>query len=110
MFGSSFGSSEWGSFGFIRRVVKRVIALVGDPSSHGGVIVTSNQDGKFVVGGIPVAVNGALHDCPVIGHGTTSITAVTVKTYCNGKLILTKGAVAGCGAIILPSNRGVFVE
>jgi uncharacterized Zn-binding protein involved in type VI secretion len=86
------------------------IALLGDPSNHGGTIISSNQDGKFVVEGVVVAANGALHSCPLEGHGTTPITAVTTRSYVNGKLILTENAVAGCGALIQPPNRGVSVE
>jgi len=86
------------------------IACVGDISNHGGVITTSNQDGSFLVGGIEVAVNGALHSCPIDDHGVTSIIAIVNKTKLNGKLIITEGAVAGCGAIIQPSDRGVYVE
>lgn len=63
----------------------------------------------------PVVVNGALHSCPQYygggsPHGVTAITAVTTKSYCNGKLIVTYGAVAGCGAIITPADRQVHVE
>jgi uncharacterized Zn-binding protein involved in type VI secretion len=86
----------------------KLIALLGDSSSHGGTIITSNQDGTFDVGGTEVAVNGALHSCP--SHGVTSITAITIKSFQNGKLILTTGAIAGCGAIIQPPDRGVIVE
>jgi uncharacterized Zn-binding protein involved in type VI secretion len=86
------------------------IALKGDSSSHGGSIITSNQDGSFDVGGTEVAVNGAQHSCPLDGHGTTSITAITTKSKCNGKLILTENAVAGCGALITPPDRNVYVE
>jgi len=86
------------------------IALLGDRSSHQGTIITTNQDGRFKVSGNEVAVNGALHSCPLPGHGITQITAVTVISFCNGKLILTKGAVAGCGAVISPPDRNVYVE
>lgn len=86
----------------------KLIAVVGDASDHGGTIITSNQDGSLTVNGIEVAVEGAQHDCPI--HGTTSVSAVTIKTYHNGKLILTDGAIAECGAIIAPVNRNVFVE
>jgi uncharacterized Zn-binding protein involved in type VI secretion len=88
----------------------RKVALLGDPSDHGGVVITHNQDGSFTVGGIAVAVEGALHSCPIIGHGTTLITAVTTKTKCNGKLVLTTDAVAGCGAKLIPSDRNVNIE
>jgi len=86
------------------------IALLGDSSSHGGSIISSNQDGTFKVGGVEVAINGAQHYCPITNHGTTSITAVTIKSFHNGKLILTEGAVAGCGAVISPPDRNVYVE
>ena len=108
----SFGKVLFGSFEFIRRVISkgRRIAAVGDGSSHGGSIVSSNQDGTLKVGGVEVAVEGAQHSCPIEHHGVTLITAVTIKSYQNGKLILTEGAVAGCGAKLSPPWRGVTVE
>ena len=90
--------------------MSKKVALLGDTSSHGGTIITSNQDGAFKVAGIPVAVNGALHSCPIPGHGITVVTSVTIKSYYNGKLIVTEGARAACGAIIQPLDRKVRVE
>jgi uncharacterized Zn-binding protein involved in type VI secretion len=86
------------------------VAVVGDGSSHGGSIITSGQDGTLTVGGQQVAVQGALHSCPLDGHGVTSITSVTTKSYHNGKLIVTENAVAGCGAVIQPTDRKTYVE
>jgi len=86
------------------------IAVLGDTSSHGGTIISTNQDGTFKVAGVVVAVNGAQHSCPITGHGITPIVAVTIKSYHNGKLIITEGARAGCGAIIQPPDRKVEVE
>jgi uncharacterized Zn-binding protein involved in type VI secretion len=93
----------------------KTISLLGDKSDHGGTIVESGQgDNKFIVNGIPVAVEGALHSCPILWptpHGTTPIKAITIKSVKNGKLIVTQGAKAECGAIILPvPGRNVFVE
>jgi len=90
--------------------MSKKITLVGDGSSHGGSVVSSGQNGTLKVGGTEVAVEGALHSCPQNGHGTTSISAVTTKSYHNGKLILTEGAVAGCGAVIISPDRKVHVE
>ena len=111
MFGT-FGSQEFGAPWFIPTSVSvgGIIALLGDASTHGGVIITSGQDGKFQVGGIAVAVDGALHSCPITVHGITSVSAITTKSFDNGKLILTEGAIAGCGAIISPVDRSVYVE
>ena len=105
----SFGSVMFGSTEFLFEPLVGVggnIALLGDSSSHGGIITMANQDGTFDVGGVDVAVDGASHSCPLDGHGVTVITAATVKSYHNGKLILTENAVAGCGAVITPSSRG----
>lgn len=86
------------------------IACIGDSSSHGGTIISSGQDGNGTAKGQIIAVQGAMHSCPIHGHGTTPITVITTKTKYNGKLIVTEGAVAGCGATITPTDRGVEVE
>lgn len=88
----------------------RRIGCLGDPSSHGGVIISTNADGSCHAGGTDVAVHGANHSCPLREHGITPISAIVNKTKHNGKLVLTQDAVAGCGAKIIPPNRGVFVE
>jgi len=108
----SFGNSEFGSTEFLRtkKAIGGAIALLGDVSSHGGTVITSGQDNSLLaVGGI-VAVEGALHECVIVGHGVTSIIATTVKTFHNGKLILTNGAKAGCGALIKTPSRNVLIE
>jgi uncharacterized Zn-binding protein involved in type VI secretion len=109
----NFGASQFGSTQFAIPELPGLggkIALLGDPSSHGGVIITTNQDGTFKTAGIAVAVDGALHSCPIAGHGVTPIRAVTTKSFHNGKLIVTENAIAGCGALIQPADRKVEVE
>jgi len=86
------------------------IACLGDPSSHGGSIITSGQTGAKKTGGVAIAVQGATHSCPIPYHGTTPITPITVKSKIEGKLIITAGAIAGCGATIQPISRLVKVE
>lgn len=88
----------------------KLIVCIGDKSNHGGTVASHNQDGTLRAAGELVAVENAEHTCPIKGHGTTLITAVTVKSYHNGKLILTELAIAGCGARMAPPNRRVFVE
>lgn len=87
------------------------IACVGDVSNHGGVIITSNQDGRLKLGGVEVAVENALHVCPIEGHGTQVIHSVINRVFYNGKLVLTEDAVvaAPCGATIMPVNRRAFI-
>ena len=86
------------------------IACVGDPSDHGGTIIDSGGSVNMRVGGIPIAVNGAMHSCPIEGHGVTAITAITTDSRNAGKNMLTTGAVAGCGATIIAPDRNVDVE
>lgn len=86
--------------------MKKKIACMGDPASHPGSIVTSGQaDDGFLINGEIIAVAGAAFACQIEGHGTTLITPVVVRTKKNGKLVITEGAVAGCGAVIVPPER-----
>jgi len=86
------------------------VARLGDTSDHGGTIISTNQDDTVRANGIPIAVDGAIHSCPITGHGDTPITPITVKTYINGKLVVTIGAQAGCGAKINVGSPNVIVE
>jgi len=109
------GSAKVGSIPFagassITAAIGLYIACLGDMSSHGGTLITTNTDNTVLAGGIPVCANGCLHACPIPYHGTTPVTAVTTKSYINGKLIVTLSATAGCGASILPPDRKVYVE
>jgi uncharacterized Zn-binding protein involved in type VI secretion len=107
---SRFGTFLFGATEFLRRVIggARLVACLGDGATHSGVIISSGQDGTVKVGGVVVAVHGAMFACNLMGHGTTAITPLAKRSFINGKLIITKGSVAGCGAKMLPPNRGVF--
>lgn len=104
-----FGTSLLGATEFLRRLVggSRNVACVGDTSSHGGTIVISGQDGSVSAGGAVIAVAGAMLDCP--DHGMVSITPIIKRTTINGRLIVTDGATATCGAIISAVDRKVRV-
>lgn len=85
------------------------IALKGDFSDHGGIIITSNQDGTLDVGGIEVAVEGAVLACPI--HGNQEIHGNLAETFLvNGKKVVLEGSLADCGAQIMPLDRSVTVE
>jgi len=88
---------------------KRVCCL-GDESNHGGTVISTETDETVIVGGVPVCADGAQHSCPISGHGVTPISPIAIKTYVNGKLVITEGAQAGCGAVIDPPDRKVYVE
>jgi uncharacterized Zn-binding protein involved in type VI secretion len=106
-----FGSAQFGSDGNSSGPRSgKCVALIGDQSDHGGSLISTNQDGTLNVSGGLVCVEGALHSCPLPFHGITSVSAITIKTYQNGKLILTQGAFAGCGARIIRVDRKVYIE
>lgn len=105
-----FGTSLFGATEFLRRLFykARRVACVGDIATHPGQIITSGQDGTVFAAGAEIAVDGALFSCAIEDHGITSITPIIKKTYINGKLIVTEGAVSSCGAIMKPIDRKVY--
>lgn len=86
------------------------VALIGDTSDHGGTIINSGGNDTVKVNGVEIAIDGALHSCPIEGHGITPITAITERTFIDGVLVITEGAVAGCGAVMQAPDRGVNIE
>jgi uncharacterized Zn-binding protein involved in type VI secretion len=81
------------------------IAKLGDQSDHGGTIIQAS--GGFTVDDIAGVVDGDLHQCPIHGHGTTSITATGNATG-NGRGIVRSGDKAGCGATIIGTGSGTL--
>jgi uncharacterized Zn-binding protein involved in type VI secretion len=81
------------------------VARLGDKSSHGGTIITATS--TVTVNGLPMALEGDLHQCPIKKHGTTQLKSVTTDTDADGKKIITVGAIAGCGAVIVVGSSNV---
>ena len=105
---SNFGS---GSAQIANFTAGNILVCVGDPSNHGGNVANSGSNTNVYVNGILVAVQGAIHHCPIIGHGDTAITSTITQRYINGALMLVYGSQAGCGAIIQPPiSRGVVLN
>lgn len=84
------------------------VARLGDTSDHGGTIISASTNTK--ANSLGVARAGDLHDCPRRGHGVTPLTPITTKTFVNGRLVITVGAVAGCGAVIITGSPNVNAE
>jgi len=106
-----FGTSYWGGTEYTSQQASPhggalAVACVGDGGSHGGTIATAGQDGTYKVAGLVVAVDGAIFNCSK--HGAQAISSVISRTKHNGKLLITSGAVAGCGAVISPPDRNVY--
>ena len=75
------------------------VARLGDPSSHGGVIISSasltNVEGQLV------ARVGDLHSCPIPGHGVTPIVNGSSNFICEGSIVAVDTSVCGCGESII---------
>ena len=90
------------------------IACVGDTSSHGGFIITPvNTVGQIYVDGKIPGAFGAIHWCPIAGHGTPYldpvhgsgwitpiVTSPVMDIFIEGNPIAMIGSQAACGAII----------
>lgn len=82
------------------------VARLGDPSSHGGSIITAAE--TVTANGLGVARDGDLHACPIPGHGVTMITG-TGRASAEGGTIVRVGDTAACGAVIISGSPDTFV-
>lgn len=76
-------------------------ARVGDPSVHGGV-VTGPGVATVLVGGLPAAVVGDLHTCPITpGHPPASpFVTGSATVLVGGRPAVRAGDPCGCGASV----------
>ena len=82
-----------------------LVAVLGSISSHGGTIIQV-QTYRTLAEGKLVATMGAIHACPIEGHGSTPIIGnVDYAVLTEGKPTAKVGSVAGCGAVI---SQGAF--
>jgi uncharacterized Zn-binding protein involved in type VI secretion len=78
--------------------MKRVIRI-GDPSSHGGVVISAQP--KTVLFGKPVAVVGDKVACPLPGHGVCPIVEGDPTWLVGGKAVALEGHKTACGASLI---------
>jgi uncharacterized Zn-binding protein involved in type VI secretion len=76
--------------------MRKVIRL-GDPTSHGGKVISTRVT-NFKVGGIPVACVGDSCSCPVPGHSGCTIASGSSRHRIKGVLIAFEDDVTSCGA------------
>lgn len=76
-------------------------ARVTDSTVHGGV-VTGPGVATVLIGGMPAAVLGDIHVCPIQpGHPpSTPFTAGSASVQIGGRPALRVGDAAGCGAMV----------
>ena len=85
--------------------MKNVIRL-GDPTSHGGKVVSARAT-HYKVGGVPVACIGDLCSCPIHGHNGCTIISGSARHHINGVPMAFKDDMTSCGAQ-LESTLGNF--
>lgn len=75
------------------------VGILGSVSSHGGIIVTGNP--LFLANGSPIAIVGAIHTCPIPGHGVNIIVTGSSMVRAAGSPVATLGSICSCGAVII---------
>jgi len=83
------------------------VARKGDPSDHGGYIISVTTT-KTKVNDILVARVGDSHSCPIPGHGITIINTGSSHYICEGAVVAVVGSVCGCGARISAGSGDTF--
>ncbi|MGA5761796.1 PAAR domain-containing protein [Nonomuraea bangladeshensis] len=85
-------------------------ARVTDLTAHGGAIIGPGVP-TVLVGGLPAAVLGDLHACPIQpGHPpSTPFPVGSVTVLIGGKPALRAGDAAGCGATVVVGAPTVLV-
>lgn len=81
------------------------VARLGDPSDHGGVIITASED--VFANGIGVCRLGDLHSCPLPDHGVTPLVTASATVIVDGVGCVRVGDIAGCGAAISAGSPNV---
>lgn len=81
------------------------LAVLGDRSDHGGSIISTPSTVR--TGGGRLAIEGAMHACPIKGHGVTPVSGEGTAMNMGRRLIRT-GCKAACGASIIGSGSAMF--
>lgn len=83
--------------------MQNVIRL-GDPTSHGGKVVSASAS-HFRVHGVPVACVGDTCSCPIPGHSDCTIATGSPHHLINGKQVAFEGDSLSCGAKLISSFK-----
>ena len=75
------------------------IIRVGDPTSHGGKVLSSSVP-HFTVDGIAVAVVGDACSCPKRGHSGCTVAEGDPNHKIDGKPVACEGHKTSCGATL----------
>ncbi|MDL2357785.1 MAG: PAAR domain-containing protein [Pseudomonadota bacterium] len=76
------------------------IIRLGDPTSHGGKVITADAS-DYLVDGIAVVRVDDLCSCPIPGHGVTKVVDGDPDYIVEGKPVAFTGHQTGCGAKLI---------
>lgn len=84
------------------------VIRLGDPTSHGGNVVSVSA-GHFLVDGKPVARVGDACNCPMTGHADCKIAEGSQRHVIDGVEVAYDGHKTTCGATLI-ATVGNFCE
>ncbi len=87
----------------------RNVIRLGDPTSHGGMVV-SVQATHFTIDGVPVACVGDICSCPKKGHDSCTIVEGDSTRTINGIAVAYEGHKTSCGASLQSTVSHFGVE
>lgn len=80
------------------------VVRIGDPGSHGGVVVTGSPD--VYVNDLKVARVGDTYACPI--HGANPIVSGSPDTYANDSNVARVGDTTACGATLVDGSPDTY--
>ncbi len=82
--------------------MSRQLIVLGDKTSHGGVVVEASAESS--VGNVRIARVGDKVACPIKGHGVCPIVTGDPTFLVDGKPAARAGDMTACGATLIPSQ------
>lgn len=77
------------------------IVRLGDPTSHGGSIITASV--THIIGGVGIARVGDKIFCPLPGHGVNVIVEGAPNYLIGGRMVALHGHHGACGCTLISS-------
>jgi uncharacterized Zn-binding protein involved in type VI secretion len=87
----------------------RNVIRLGDPTSHGGKVVSVRAT-HFTVDGKPVACVGDICSCPVKGHDNCTIAEGDPDHVIDGAAVAYDGHKTTCGAALVATTENYSTE
>jgi len=76
------------------------IIRLGDPTSHGGKVISADAS-DYLVDGVAIVRVDDLCSCPIPGHGITKVLEGDADFIVDGKPVALDGHKIGCGAVLI---------